>query len=169
VDRSPRGAGCCSDRRPGIRRPDGRGCCRFPAPAIDFRRRKVRSASTKKRAGFAFLAITLIFAFFALPQGASAGHWWMPAPSVWEVESRIKALKNVFRFQSPALSPVSIPFLSILAVRLEASSLQRSGARSEQGRSLRQAVGEAVLVVIPGRDGDQSLTHHTGERKVDDR
>jgi hypothetical protein len=74
----------------------------------------------KKLFGFIVL---LTLAFYAFPQFGNRIAWSTPAPTFQEVENRIRALKDAFRFQSPSLSHLSIPYLSILAVQLEATSL----------------------------------------------
>jgi len=74
----------------------------------------------KKLFGFVLL---LILAFYAFPQFGNRIVWSTPAPTLHEVENQIKAFKAAFRFQSPSLSHLSIPYLSILAVQREAKSL----------------------------------------------
>jgi hypothetical protein len=83
---------------------------------------------------FAFLFLP-IFALFAFPQLGSKVCLPMTGPSLQQIESQIRAwrieitainkMKEDFRFQSPSMSHISIPYLSILAVQLEASSVQR--------------------------------------------
>jgi len=74
----------------------------------------------KKLFGFVLL---LILAFYAFPQLGNSIVRSTPAPTLQEVKSEIKALKNALQFQSPSLSHLSIPYLQILAVQLEAGSL----------------------------------------------
>jgi hypothetical protein len=84
-------------------------------------------------------AVLLTFAFFALPQLGSKVDWSALIPIPQNVESRIRTLqtefaliketkfdsekmKGIFRFQSPSMSRFSIPYLTILDIRLEADS-----------------------------------------------
>jgi hypothetical protein len=87
-------------------------------------------------------AVLLTFAFFALAQLGSKVDCSASIPSLQNVESRIRTLqtefamarerkfdsekmKEIFRFQSPSMSRFSIPYLTIMDIRLEASSLHR--------------------------------------------
>jgi hypothetical protein len=74
----------------------------------------------KKLFGFTLL---LILAFYAFPQFGNRILLSSPAPTLQEVENQIRSLKEAFHFQSPSLSHLSIPYLQILAVQLEAGSL----------------------------------------------
>ena len=84
--------------------------------------------------------VLLTFAFFALPQLGSKVDLSASMPSLQNVENRIRTLqtefamirerqfdsekmKEIFRFQGPSMSRFSIPYLTIMDIRLEASSL----------------------------------------------
>ncbi len=71
------------------------------------------------------VALILIVAFFAIPQLGEKLDWSTPLPSLQEMGKQIKfafrSLKGLTRFQRPSLSALSIPYLTIMEVREEAS------------------------------------------------
>jgi hypothetical protein len=73
-------------------------------------------------------ALILMIAFFAFPKLYGKSDWFTPMPSLQAMESQIKfnyaRLVELIRFQRPSLSPFSIPYLTIMEVREEASTLQ---------------------------------------------
>jgi len=76
----------------------------------------------KKLFGFTLL---LVLAFYVFPQIGNRIVWSTPAPTLREVESEIRTLTEAIRFESPSPSRLSLPYLSILAVQLEATSLAK--------------------------------------------
>src|SRR5208282_5559411 len=68
--------------------------------------------------------LILIAALFGLVKSGGKLEWSSVAPSFQDMERRVRfgleSLKTI-RFQSPSLSPFSIPYLTIKEVREEAS------------------------------------------------
>jgi hypothetical protein len=74
----------------------------------------------KRLFGFTLL---LVLAFYVFPQIGNRIVWSTPAPTFREVQNEIRSWTHALRFESPEPSPLSIPYLQILAVRLEAGSV----------------------------------------------
>ncbi len=72
--------------------------------------------------------LILIVAFFAFPQSGAMLGWFLPLHSLKEMQHQAwfdsGSIGNVFRFQSPSMSPFSIPYLTIKEVREDALLLQ---------------------------------------------
>jgi hypothetical protein len=72
--------------------------------------------------------LILIVAFFTFPHAGGTLAWPAPAPSFGEMKSQIQSdlrrLAEAVRFQRPSLSPLSIPYLTIMEAREEAALLQ---------------------------------------------
>jgi hypothetical protein len=72
--------------------------------------------------------LILVVAFFTFPHAGGTSQWPAPVPSLGEMKSQIQSdlrrLAKAVRFQRPSLSPLSIPYLTIMEAREEAALLQ---------------------------------------------
>lgn len=86
-------------------------------------------------------ALVVIFAFFAFLRLSGKSYWSPPVLTLQNMEDQISSwqgdykalktakfdlekMKEVFQFQTPSMSHLSIPYLTIMVIQLEAQTLQ---------------------------------------------
>jgi hypothetical protein len=84
-------------------------------------------------------ALIIVFAFLTFPRPGGGPRWFTPVPSLREMESQVvfglQRLARDIQFQTPEMSPFSIPYLTMREVREAARNLQRlDDALSAHGR-----------------------------------